>query len=76
MPKNEVEAVIDASHDIIVESLQKGEEVKLSGFGLFYSLKRSSRQGRNPKTGEKVKIAEKTVIKFKPGKVLKDLINS
>ena len=75
MPKNEVEAIIDASHEVIVESLHKGEDIKLSGFGTFYSLKRTSRQGRNPKTGETVKIPEKTVIKFKAGKVLKELIN-
>ena len=76
MPRNEVEAIIDASHEIIVESLQKGEDIKLSGFGTFYSLKRSSRQGRNPKTGEQVKIPEKLVIKFKVGKTLKELINA
>lgn len=55
----------------IVEQVSKGNEVHLSGFGTFKPVKRASRNGRNPRTGEVLHIPEKTVPVFKAGKVFK-----
>ena len=52
-----------------------GEKIELRGFGSFRLRKREPRQGRNPKTGDKVDVPPKKVPYFKPGKELKDLIN-
>ncbi len=56
------------------EALKNGNSVTLVGFGTFSVSKRAARTGRNPQTGEAIKIAAKNVIKFKPGKGLKELI--
>jgi len=56
-------------------TLKKGGKVSLIGFGTFSVTKRAGRAGRNPQTGKPMKIAAKTVAKFKPGKTLADLVN-
>ena len=65
-----VEAVFDA----IVKTLGRGEEVAVSGFGTFRVVKRAAREGRNPKTGEKIHIAASTKPKFRAGKTLKEAV--
>jgi DNA-binding protein HU-beta len=60
--------------DAITDSLQKGENVTLIGFGTFSAVKRAARTGRNPQTGKAIKIQAKTVAKFKPGKKLADAV--
>ena len=60
----------------IRDSLKRGEKIAISGFGSFETAHREARPGRNPKTGEVVEIPAGTVIKFKPGKGLKDAVNS
>ena len=65
--------VVDAVLDSIKEALQKGEEVRLIGFGTFKIVTRKERQGVNPKTGEKITIPSKKIVKFSPGKDLKAL---
>ncbi|MCV4797029.1 integration host factor subunit beta, partial [Escherichia coli] len=60
----------------ITESLNRGEKIELRGFGSFRVRERNSRKGRNPKTGTSVDIPAKRVAYFKPGKELKELINS
>jgi DNA-binding protein HU-beta len=67
----DVEKVLDAFMDTVIKSLGKGEEVKLIGFGTFKTSKRAARMGRNPKTGDTMKIPAKTVAKFVPGSKLK-----
>lgn len=59
----------------ITEALAKGEEVTLSGFGTFRVVKRASRKGINPQTGESLTIKAKKVPKFVPFKALKDAVN-
>jgi len=54
--------------------LKSGEDVTLVGFGTFTTVDRAERQGRNPLTGKEITIAAKKVVKFKPGKTLKDQI--
>jgi len=76
LSKKDAEVIVQAVLDSIVESLKNGGKVELRGFGSFRLRERASRQGRNPKTGEKVFVPAKKVPYFKPGKDLKELINS
>lgn len=75
-PKNQTELLLDATLACIVEALKNGEEVKLVGFGSFVKTTRKAKQGRNPKTGEAVKIPSAHIPKFKPGKDFKESLNS
>ena len=72
--KSKAEAAVDAVFDAITKSLSRGEDVALTGFGAFKVTKRSARVGVNPRTGEKIQIAAKTVPKFSAGKSLKDAV--
>ncbi len=72
--KSQAEAAVDAVIDTITKTLSRGEEVALTGFGTFKVSKRSARMGVNPRTGEKIQIAAKTVPKFSAGKSLKDAV--
>lgn len=65
---------VEAVFDIITNSLSKGEEVAISGFGAFKVSDRAARQGVNPKTGEKIQIKATKAPKFKAGKALKDAV--
>ncbi|MEE8350041.1 MAG: integration host factor subunit beta [Acidobacteriota bacterium] len=76
LSKKDAEVIVQAVLDSIVESLKGGGKVELRGFGSFRLRDRASRKGRNPKTGEKVFVPAKKVPYFKPGKDLKELINS
>ena len=61
--------------EAVTDTLQKGENVTLIGFGTFAAVKRDARTGRNPQTGKAMKIPAKTVVKFKAGKNLGDTVN-
>ena len=67
---------LDAVLGAVRSSLQEGESVSLVGFGTFLVRNRPARSGRNPRTGETVQIAAAKVPAFKPGKALKDALNS
>ena len=71
--KKDAEA-LDAFVDVVSETLSKGEEVKLVGFGTFKVQERAARKGVNPQTGKPLKIPAKKVPKFVPGKELKELV--
>lgn len=73
--KKQAESAVDALFDAIVKSLSRGEEVAVAGFGTFKVMKRAARMGINPKTGEKIQIAAKTMPKFRAGKLLKEAVN-
>jgi len=73
--KRDVTNVVDALLEAIKSALQKGEKVQLIPFGSFEVRKRKAREGRNPKTGEKLLIAARTVPAFHPGKELRDSVN-
>lgn len=62
--------------DLIKESLEKGENVKISGFGIFEVRGKNARRGRNPQTGESITIQPRRVLTFKPSIVLKQSINA
>ncbi|MDH3973662.1 MAG: integration host factor subunit alpha [Deltaproteobacteria bacterium] len=74
--KKETAKVVQSIFDIIKETLEEGENVKVSGFGNFMVRQKKTRRGRNPQTGEEIEISARKVITFKPSNVLKDLINS
>ncbi|WP_338983015.1 HU family DNA-binding protein [Spiroplasma endosymbiont of Othius punctulatus] len=73
--KSQAEQIINLVFDEIIQSLAKGEEVAIAGFGKLTTLERSAREGINPSTGEKIQIEGKTVAKFKPSKQLKEAIS-
>ena len=73
--KTEAAAALDAMFDAITKALKKKDKVMLVGFGTFYATKRKGGEGRNPRTGEKIKIAASNQAKFKAGKALKDALN-
>ncbi|NVJ51991.1 MAG: HU family DNA-binding protein [Gammaproteobacteria bacterium] len=66
---------LDATLDAITESLRKGDQVALVGFGTFSVKQRAARTGLNPQTKEKIQIPAATVPAFKAGKALKDAVN-
>lgn len=72
--KKDVEAFVEATLDVITDSLQKGEQVAFTGFGTFSVSRRAAREGVNPATGEKIQIKAVNVPKFKAGKGLKDAV--
>ena len=73
--QSEASRAVDAVFDAIVEALKGGDEVRLVGFGTFSVAARAASEGRNPRTGEKIKIAASKQPKFKPGKGLRDSLN-
>jgi DNA-binding protein HU-beta len=72
--KKDSEKAVAAVLEGIANTLAKGEKVQLVGFGTFEVRHRNAREGRNPSTGEAIKIAAQNVPAFKPGKALKDLV--
>lgn len=67
---------LDAAINAITEQLAKGESVAIVGFGTFAVKPRAAREGRNPRTGETIKIAASNTPSFKAGKGLKDAVNA
>jgi DNA-binding protein HU-beta len=72
--KKEAQAAVDCVFSTITKALKKKDTVTLVGFGTFKVDKRKARKGRNPQTGEEIKIKAKKVPKFVAGKALKDVI--
>ncbi|MDZ7810616.1 MAG: HU family DNA-binding protein [Arhodomonas sp.] len=66
---------VDAFADSVADALKKGDQVTLVGFGTFTVRERAARTGRNPRTGESIKIPASKVPGFKAGKALKDAVN-
>jgi DNA-binding protein HU-beta len=75
LSKIDATKAVDAVFDDIIQSLKKGEEVRLVGFGTFDVSDRAASEGRNPRTGEKINIPASKQPKFKAGKTLKDALN-
>lgn len=75
LSKADAAKAVDAVFDCIADELKKGGDVRLVGFGTFSVAKRAASMGRNPRTGEAIKIAASKQPKFKAGKGLKDAVN-
>ena len=76
LSKKDAEAALKAFIDVVSAELKKGEKVQLVGFGTFEVAERAAREGRNPQSGEVMKIAASKAPKFKAGKALKDMLNA
>lgn len=74
LKKKDVVAVLDAYTEFVVRVLKKEKKVKLPGLGIAQIKHRAARMGRNPATGEAIKIKAKTVLKFRVSKELKDKV--
>jgi integration host factor subunit beta len=73
--QRDVENVVNAILDAISEALARGDRVELRGFGAFSVKSRPAREGRNPRTGERVSVAQKSVPFFKSGKEMRARLN-
>lgn len=74
LSKASVEEVLNHTIDSIKKAVKKGDDVTLVGFGTFTKSKRKARTGRNPQTGQEIKIPATTVPKFRPGREFKDAV--
>ncbi|MCB9538767.1 MAG: integration host factor subunit alpha [Myxococcales bacterium] len=74
--KKESAEIVEMVFETIKETLERGEKIKISGFGNFVVRQKKERTGRNPQTGEEIKIAPRKVLTFKPSQVLKNSINA
>jgi DNA-binding protein HU-beta len=73
--KVSAELSLNVAIETIIKALTKGDKMQLIGFGTFATGKRSARTGRNPSTGETIKIAAAKTVKFTAGKAFKDAVN-
>lgn len=76
MTKKDAEKALTAFTEVVAKELKNGGKVQLVGFGTFEVSERSAREGRNPQTGEPMKIDASKAPKFKAGKALKDVVNT
>lgn len=76
LSRKDAEAAVKAFTDVVADALKSGDKVQMVGFGTFEVSERAAREGRNPKTGETMKIEACKTPKFKAGKALKDLVNA
>lgn len=72
--KAQVNRTMKAALETIKDTLKKGDKITFVGFGTFTTTKRAARMGRNPQTGEKMKIKASRVAKFRPGKNLREAV--
>ena len=75
LSKKDSAEMMESFFAIMKESLEAGETIKISGFGVFEAKQKNARRGRNPQTGEAITIEARKVLTFKPSNVLKDAIN-
>jgi len=75
LTKKESAQIVESVLDVIRDSLEQGDNVKLSGFGHFMVRQKHARRGRNPKTGTDITIAPRSVVTFRASPLLKDKLN-
>ncbi len=75
LTKKECEVIVDTVFQNMKDALHRGEKIEIRGFGSFTVRVRRAKEGRNPKTGEKVAIPEKRIPFFKVGKELREIVN-
>lgn len=73
--KKESAEIVEMIFETIKETLERGEKIKISGFGNFVIRSKKPRVGRNPQTGEEIEISARKVLTFKPSQVLKNALN-
>lgn len=72
--KKDSTEIVEKVFEIIKRTLEKGEHVKISGFGKFEVRSKRSRRGRNPQTGEEIEITARRVLSFKPSQILRSVL--
>lgn len=73
--KKESAELVETVFDIIKNTLEKGDKIKIAGFGNFVVKEKADRRGRNPQTGEEITISARKILTFKPSQVLKTSLN-
>jgi len=73
--KKEAAEMVEMVFDILKVNLEKQENIKISGFGNFIVRQKNTRKGRNPQTGEEIKISSRNVVTFKTSQVLRNALN-
>jgi integration host factor subunit alpha len=73
--KKEAIQVVETNFDLMKETLEQGEKIKISGFGNFVVRQKRARRGRNPQTGDDIEISARKILTFKPSQVLKNSLN-
>jgi integration host factor subunit alpha len=73
--KKESAQIVELVFDLMKSTLEKGEKIKLAGFGNFVVKNKATRKGRNPQTGDEIEISSRKILTFKPSQVLKSVIN-
>jgi integration host factor subunit alpha len=76
LPKKDSTDVVELLFNTMKDTLERGENLKISGFGSFTVRHKKSRLGRNPQTGQAMEITARRVVTFKPSQVLRDALNS
>jgi DNA-binding protein HU-beta len=74
LSRADAERAVEGMFTVVKKALKSGEQVSLVGFGTFVVRQRAERTGRNPRTGDEIRIAASSVPAFKPGKALKDAL--
>jgi integration host factor subunit alpha len=74
--RKESAEIVDLVFDLMKETLEGGEKIKISGFGNFVVRQKRSRKGRNPQTGKEIQISARRVLTFKPSQVLRKALNT
>jgi len=74
--KKESAEIVETVFDLIKDTLEDGEKIKIAGFGNFVVKEKATRRGRNPQTGDEIEISARRILTFKPSQVLKNAINS
>ena len=75
LPRKDSVAMMESVFAIMKESLEAGETIRISGFGVFEPKQKNARKGRNPRTGEAITIEARKVVTFKPSSVLRSALN-
>jgi integration host factor subunit alpha len=73
--KKEAVQVVETIFDLMKDTLEQGEKIKISGFGNFVVRQKRARRGRNPQTGDDIEISARKILTFKPSQVLKNSLN-
>jgi DNA-binding protein HU-beta len=74
LPKSDAQKHFEVFEEVVTEALKAGEEIQITGFGKFSVKERRAREGRNPQTGQKMKIAAQKVPSFSAGNALKEAV--
>jgi DNA-binding protein HU-beta len=76
LTRGEAEEIVQSTIENIITALRQGDDVRLMGFGVFTVTRRKGGEARNPKTGKIIKMPASKRARFKPGKLLKEAVNS